>query len=121
MNCMRCGREIKEEDSNVFCPACRTEMDGNPVPPGTPIHLPSRQKEDPVKKRHFYRKKEQKPEDQIARLRHANRWLAFALIITVLAFAFTAFLLIYTLNEPDVPLGRNFGVVQSSTESDCFT
>ena len=113
MNCMRCGEKLKEEDSNVFCLACRTQMDSNPVPPGTPIHLPSRPVEEPVKKRHFRRKKEQKPEEQIARLRHANRLLTFALIITVLAFALTAFLLIHTLNEPDIPLGRNFGISQS--------
>ena len=82
--------------------------------PGTPIQLPNRQVTEPPKKRHSYKKKEQKPEEQIARLRQANHWLIFALIVTVLVFAFTAILLIHTLNEPEVPLGRNFGAIQSS-------
>jgi len=115
MNCIRCGRQLKEEVSGqVFCPACQEIMAGCPVPPGTPIQLPNRQVTEPPKKRHSYKKKEQKPEEQIARLRQANHWLIFALIVTVLAFAFTAILLIHTLNEPEVPLGRNFGAIQSS-------
>ena len=115
MNCMRCGRELKDaETTQVFCPDCQELMAGCPILPGTPIQLPNRQMVEPPKKRHSHKKKEQKPEEQISRLRSANRWLTFALIVTVLAFAFTAILLIHTLDEPEVPLGRNFGTVQSS-------
>ena len=113
MNCMRCGIELKEENQ-VFCPSCQDDMRACPVPPGTPIQLPTRKVVEPSKKRHTRKKKEQKPEEQIARLRHANRWLTFALIVTVLAFALTAAVLIHTLEEPEVPLGRNFGASQSS-------
>lgn len=116
MHCMRCGRELKE-DTQIFCPSCQERMNSCPVPPGTPIQLPNRQAADPPKKRNARKRKEQKPEEQIARLRHTNRWLTLALIVTVLAFAFTAIILIRTLEEPEVPLGRNFGTSQSSDRS----
>lgn len=113
MFCMRCGRELKDE-RHVFCPACREVMDACPIPPGVPINLPHRPEEAPQKKKHPRRRKELKPEEQIAKLRASNRWLATALIITVLAFAFTAIVLIHTLNEPEAPIGRNYSTVGQS-------
>jgi hypothetical protein len=109
---MRCGRELKE-DKQVFCPDCQSAMESCPVPPGTVVHLPARSPASPAKKKAVSRKKELKPEEQIAKLRAANRWLTFALVITVLAFALTAALLIYTLDEPELPLGRNYTAAQA--------
>ena len=107
---MRCGRDLKEED-RVFCPACRDYMDTCPVPPGTPIQLPQLPGSSAPRKKAAKKKKEVKPEEQIARLRFSNRWLTFALIVTVLAFAVTALVLFHTLDEPETPIGRNYSTV----------
>ena len=104
MFCLRCGTEIKEEGSNVYCPACLTHMERDPVPPGIAIQLPTRA--TPPATKRPPRKKEQKPEEQIARLRHANRWLILALAVTLAAFALTAFLLVKILYTPQtIPMG----------------
>ena len=113
MYCMRCGRELKD-DKQVFCPDCQAAMESCPVPVGTPIHLPARAPIVAAKRKTWGRKKELKPEEQIAKLRASNRWLAFALIVTVLAFALTALLLIHTLDKPELPLGRNYTTTQAA-------
>ena len=111
MKCMRCGRDLKEE-GRVFCPDCRDYMDTCPVPPGTPVQLPQHveaaaNRNKPSRKK----KKEIKPEEQIANLRFSNRWLTFALVVTVLAFAITALVLIRTLDDPEPPIGQNYSTV----------
>lgn len=98
MFCLRCGTEIKEEDSNVYCSACLAHMEQDPVPPGIAIQLPMRTA--PTTPKRTARKKEKAPEQQLARLRSANRWLIFSLVVTVAAFALAAFLLIRILYTP---------------------
>ena len=56
MNCVKCGREIPEDQ--VFCEVCLKEMENYPVKPGTAIHIPTRSPEEkhpqkPVKKKHI--------------------------------------------------------------------
>ena len=96
MYCMRCGRELKE--GQVFCKSCRELMDRYPVPPGTAIHIPQRKPPAPAKKKPAKRR-ELKPEEQIVRLRSTVRWLYLLLVVEVLAFAFTAAILLYRLNQ----------------------
>ena len=110
MKCMRCGRDLKE-DGHVFWPACREYMDTCPVPPGTPIQLPQQVEAAANRKKASKKKKEVKPEEQIAKLRFSNRWLTFALVVTVLAFAVTALVLFHTLDKPETPIGRNYSTV----------
>ena len=40
MSCMKCGKEVSEDQ--VFCPECLAEMERYPVKPGTPVLLPHR-------------------------------------------------------------------------------
>ena len=113
MFCLRCGTEIKDGDSHVYCAGCRKVMERDPVPAGIAIQLPHRPAVPAPKK--ASRKKDQKPEEQLARLRAANRWLTLALIVSVLAFALTAFVLLRTLGSAEeAPLGRNFRTVTQS-------
>ena len=35
MSCMKCGKEVSEDQ--VFCPECLAEMERYPVKPGTPV------------------------------------------------------------------------------------
>lgn len=111
MFCLRCGTEIKDEGSDVYCAACLADMERDPIPQGTAIHLPTRTVAPPPKRPS--RKKELKPEEQLARLRTANRWLFLGLVVALIAFLLTAFLLLRTLDaQQDAPLGRNFRTVQ---------
>ena len=96
MLCMRCGRELKE-DGQVFCPDCQDVMRQCPVAPGTPIQIPQRAPSALQKKRAARKKKELKPEEQIAKLRASNRLLGFTLFLTVLSFALVCCILLYSL------------------------
>ena len=89
-------------------------MAAHPVPPGTPIQLPTREKVQAVKKKPGRKRRELPPEEQIAQLRTSNRWLSILLIVALLAFAFTAALLLRTLDEPPMETaskGQNYTIV----------
>ena len=101
MFCLRCGTEIKEEGSNVYCPDCLADMERDPVPQGVAIQLPTRTAAPAYKPR----KKEPKPEEQLARLRKINRRLGIALFLALVALAVAAFFLVKTLYTPQlIPL-----------------
>ena len=100
MNCLKCGRTLK--DQLVFCPDCQADMENYPVKPGTPIQLPSQPKLTPVKKKPARRKKVQKPEERIPRMRSAIRWLIFALVVSLLAFVLTAAMVLMLLDQRNV-------------------
>ena len=86
MKCMRCGRDLKE-DSHVFCHACREYMDTCPVSPGTPIQLPQQVEAAANRKKVSKKKKEVKPEEQIAALRKLAAWMALVILVLVVAVA----------------------------------
>ena len=95
--CMRCGRELKE--GQAFCNSCQELMERYPVAPGIAIHIPKRTPPSPVKKKVAHKRRDLKPEEQIARLRSTVRWLYLLLVVAVLAFSFIAAILLYTLNQ----------------------
>ena len=99
MNCLKCGRTLK--DQLVFCPDCQADMEKYPVKPGTPIQLPTQPKLVPTKKKPARRKKVLKPEDRIPRMRSAIRWLVFALVVSLLAFVLTAAMVLMLLDRQD--------------------
>jgi len=112
MNCMKCGREIR--DDMAFCPKCLERMDKNPVKPNVVVQLPLR-RETPVKKAPP-RKKVLSPEDQIQRLKKKNRWLTallcFFLVCTLLLFSLT----IGFFRQLDVQkmLGQNYTTAETA-------
>ena len=113
---MRCGRELKS--GSTFCEDCQAIMEACPVPSGTPIQLPHREAPVTGKKRSARKRREISPEEQIARLRSSCRWLTLTLVVALLAFAFTAVILLQVLNkepEPKADLGRNYTTVQRAT------
>lgn len=83
MNCMRCGREIR--DGQVFCPECLAEMEKCPVKPDAPVRLPRRPDAD---LRRPVRKKGPSEEEQIRilkkRVRILGLLLAAALVVIIL-------------------------------------
>ena len=97
MYCMKCGRKLK--DNQVFCPECLAVMDAYPVKPGTPIQLPTHH-DTPTAPAKSPKKRARKPEEQILRLRSAVRWLTLALVVTLVAFIITAFMMLWLLDGP---------------------
>jgi hypothetical protein len=109
---MRCGRELK--NGSTFCQSCQEVMESCPVPQGTPIQLPSREVKSTGKKKNTRKHRELSPEEQVSRLRATCRWLLLALIVAVLAFAFTAGLLLHVLEQTpgeSTEKGRNYTTV----------
>lgn len=113
MHCIKCGRKTQREQ--VFCELCLEDSQGYPVKPGTPIQLPPRPQDLPVKKKAHKEKPELKPEEQIARLRRSIRWLSLALAAALLAFALASFALLRLLDQRDAEIesriGQNYTVV----------
>ena len=101
MNCMKCGRKIK--DRQVFCEDCLAIMESYPVKPGTPIQLPLPTKSVPPAKPNKRRVK--KPDEQILQLRSSVRWLSVALFVAMLSFIAVVIMLLWVLNNPGISLG----------------
>ena len=109
MYCLKCGKETREEA--VFCDACLAVMDRFPVKPGTPVQLPIRPAA-PVKKA-APRKRAPTPEERLLRLRRLVKWLALALVSTLLALALTVSLLVHTVSQAreEDEIGKNYNTV----------
>ena len=127
MNCMKCGRELKES-GQVFCPDCLAGFADYPVKPGTPIQLPPRR---PAAEAPKPPRRKQKPEEQIAALSHRVKILAVALFIALAAFFAVAALCLsllevrnkgQTSNPPSTENTQMFhGKHLPPVEYDCFT
>ena len=101
MNCMKCGRKIK--DRQVFCEECLAIMETYPVKPGTPIQLPPPPpKNAPPAKAN--KKRPKKPEEQIQQLRIRIRWLSLAFIVAMLSFIVVVIMLLWLLDGPGIAL-----------------
>lgn len=113
MNCMKCGRELKED--GVFCADCLAEMENYPVKPGTVVHLPRRKQESPARKPQPRRKAQPAPEEQVKHLRKQVRRLAVALTVCVLLLGACAYFAVVHLLEEDVRFlpGQNYNSVES--------
>lgn len=111
MNCIKCGREIKEDQA--FCPKCLELMEAYPVKADIVIKLPARR--DPSIKKVQPRKKVHTPEEQVLLLKKRNRWL-LAAVCLLLAVSITLTLLsIDFFRQLDVQrlLGQNYSTVET--------
>lgn len=111
MNCMKCGREIGEDQA--FCSECLELMAQHPVKPDTVVTLPLH-REVPVKKAPP-RKKVPTAEEQIARLRRRNRRLTFLVCLLLAVTLFLGFLSVDALRRLDVQrlLGQNYSTAET--------
>lgn len=89
MNCMKCGRDIPEEQ--VFCSLCLEDMDRYPVKPGIAIQLPHRKESPAPKKVHPRRRQLPTPEEQVLRLRKRLKRLILLWLITLMLLAATIY------------------------------
>lgn len=112
MKCMRCGTEIATDA--VFCEDCLAEMEKHPVKPGTPVLLPRREKQTPVKRN---KKRTIKPEEQVHRLRRAVILLSTITVVLSIALAATVYALINSAEQHKdaVQPGQNYSTAPSET------
>ena len=106
MNCMKCGRELKEQQ--VFCARCLSEMARYPVKPNTVVQLPVHRPAPAVKKPH--RKPEVKPEETIRHLQTRIHWLLILLVVLLLLLATAVNFIMFgsRRQEPGQQIGQNY-------------
>lgn len=117
MYCMKCGKEIGED--RVFCDACLEVMSHYPVRQGTPIQLPN--SAPSTEKKPAPKKRQPTPEERLARFQAATRWLAVALVSSLLVLSVTISLLVNTLNTPvsaSNDIGKNYNTVNTLGKND---
>lgn len=106
MNCMRCGREIEEEQ--VFCADCLANMEKYPVKPGTAVQLPRRQTAAPMRKA-APRKKTLTLEEQVLKLKKQVKRLVVCLVLLLLIAAALAYpAAVHLLETRDFLPGQNY-------------
>jgi len=112
MNCMKCGREIG--DDQVFCPKCLELMDQHPVKPDVVVKLPLRT-EAPSKK-HPPRKKALTPEEQLLRLKRKNRWLTGWVCLLLILVVILTYISVDFFRQLDVQkfLGQNYSTAETT-------
>ncbi len=117
MNCVKCGREIGEDQ--VFCEVCLEEMENYPVKPGTAIHIPSRTPEEPAKK-HNKRKLILTPSEQVARLKKKVLRLRILAAALLLICGGLCFVVARTVEELDFQrlLGQNYHTEGTVTQTE---
>ena len=112
MNCMKCGRELAEDQ--VFCPKCLELMEQHPVKPDVVVKLPSRRETPP--KKNPSRKKVRTPEEQLEQLKRRNRWLTALTCLLLIASLVLAFLSVDIFRKLDMQrlLGQNYSTVETT-------
>ena len=85
MSCMKCGKAA--EDGQAFCARCLAVMESYPVKPDVHIQLPAHTAEETGKKP--ARKKRPARERSAASLRKQIGWMWAAIVLLMLALAFS--------------------------------
>ena len=108
MNCIKCGRELHDEQ--VFCRNCQENMELYPVKPGTPVQLPVHPAQSEGKPKSGRARKNLPPEVRIRKLHTTVRLLVLTLTAVLLAFAVTALLALHLLDQRDLqsPVDQNY-------------
>ena len=117
MNCMKCGREIKEDA--VFCAECLDHMERHPVPPNTLVYVPT-EKDRASAKKHSTVLPVVTVEDQIKRMNRKIHTLGLLLALALGAVVFLGLLSVDALHELSVSnfMGKNYTSVTSSATMD---
>ena len=106
MQCLKCGKETKNEQ--VFCSQCLAVMETYPVKPDVHVQLPKHANRE-IPKKSAKKRRPPSMEEQIASLRKRNRRLVAALLIAVLLLGAAAYLLVRTaISTEDIQWGKNY-------------
>ena len=112
MHCMKCGRDIAEDQA--FCAKCLELMGRHPVSHDVVVQLPSRK--DPTPKKYTPRKKVRSAEEQLLRAKRRNRWLvAVICLLTLISMALAA-MSMYLFRKLEVhrSLGQNYSTAETT-------
>ena len=115
MNCMKCGREIGE--NQVFCDHCLEIMAKYPVKPGIAVQLPSKKSTPVLKKVHPRRRQAVPPEEQVKVLKKRLRRMVMIWLLTLVLLAATLYPTVeYFLGKTFPQPGQNYSTI-TATES----
>jgi len=110
MNCMKCGREIEEDQA--FCQYCLLEMENHPVKPNTVVLLPD-QKPAEVKKTVRRKKTEIPPEEQLPVLKSKLWTLRLISLVLLIFISVLGYITFRAISELDIQrlLGQNYSTI----------
>ena len=112
MNCMKCGREITEDQ--VFCEKCLEDMKNYPVKDGTAILLPTH-KDSTAARKTRAKRRAPTPEERIARLHRRLTHVVVLWLITLGFLAATIYPTVsYFVNKTILRPGQNYKTITSS-------
>lgn len=108
MNCIKCGRDIAEEQ--VFCETCLAEMEHYPVKPGTAVHIPKRDPAEELKKPQPKRKPIRTLSEQVLRLKKKVLRLRILAVVLLLICGALCFVVSRTVGNLNIQplLGQNY-------------
>ena len=106
MDCMKCGRETKNEQ--VFCQDCLRVMQRYPVQSGTVVFLPRRR--DPVVKK-TVKRHVVSSEEQIKMLRKQLMMLWLVLVVCIAAIMLMINPTLHYVLDEHVEIGQNYSTV----------
>ena len=117
MNCMKCGRETKEDA--VFCDECLEHMERHPVPPNTLVYVPSEKDRAAVKK-HTTTPMIVTAEDQVKKLNRRIHVMGLLLALLLGSTIFFGLLSLDTIRELNMTnfVGKNYTAITSSATMD---
>ena len=111
MNCLKCGRELRE--GQVFCDTCLESMEKEPIKINTPVLIPAQPKVTASHRRPIVN-----PEEEMKRLEKQNQNLILWLCLCAIAALLFAFGLYHQeFLEVVDNLGRNYHVIETVTEA----
>ena len=107
MYCMKCGREVSEDQ--VFCPECLELMEQDPIKIATPVHIPRQPSPGSAPRRPtLHTEEDMRRLERVAdRLRAWVILLATALVLVVMACYYNS----YAGGTDE--LGKNYSVVET--------
>lgn len=110
MNCVKCGREIPEDQA--FCEGCLAEMENYPVKPGTAVHIPARPSVEEAPKKPAKKKYVPTAEERLLRARKKLRRTRIFAAVLLLICGALCFLFAQVVLELDVQrlLGQNYHI-----------
>lgn len=114
MNCMKCGREIEEDQA--FCPYCLVDMESYPVKPGTVILLPNQQSQTTAPKKAVIQHKPQLPPEEQLPVLKRKLWALRALsVLLILLLTVLGYITSRIITELDIQrlLGQNYSTVET--------
>lgn len=114
MNCLKCGKAVPS--SQAFCHDCLQSMDSYPVPAGTPVHIPQREKSPQIKP---HRKTHRGYADTVRLMRKVIRGLCIALAVLTGALCVLLAGLLYTLDKynEETSVGKNYSTIETNSHT----